>query len=431
MKRTLLIALLLGVAAPAYAAIGDYAEFIPDRDWSNAAASGEMCNGGLNECSRAYKWRWQEGLLMDWDTQAMLDWMGANPPGAGEKYKFTLDLCAVGYHDEEYLTGGIDINPAYPGDPLRLEVRTLNQGNGTNWAEGDGSAPGCAPGGGNLNWSPGTMAACNAYAQLSWAFLNFMPTPDIDNAVPWTAYDGTVFSSFQNSDQPAPGMFRNVNGVYDKDQSGSIDPDEQAAKENFYMLIPTDDPLFGDTSHLTAELQFDPDHPNDVYPVPAANDLLYNADNQGLILGKTEYWNSGTGQWEGGDTGYGTAEWGHNGTVVTRDKDNEGQWPRIIIEIVAESEPTPWPGDAQPDGKVDGGDYTIWADNYGTTDATPWSQGGWVVGNFTEDTNVDGGDYTVWADEYGYGTGGAAIPEPATLLVLAVGGAAALIRRRR
>ncbi len=94
-------------------------------------------------------------------------------------------------------------------------------------------------------------------------------------------------------------------------------------------------------------------------------------------------------------------------------------------------EPLPWAGDAQPDGKVDGGDYTIWADNYGTTDAPAWSDGGWTVGNFTEDANVDGGDYTVWADNYGYGTGGAAIPEPATMLVLAVGGAAALIRRRR
>ena len=97
MKRTLLIALLLGVAAPAYAAIGDYAEFIPDRDWSNAAASGETSNGGLNECARSYKWRWQECLLMDWDTQAMLDWMDTNPLAEGEKYKFTLDLSAVQY----------------------------------------------------------------------------------------------------------------------------------------------------------------------------------------------------------------------------------------------------------------------------------------------------------------------------------------------
>jgi hypothetical protein len=69
--------------------------------------------------------------------------------------------------------------------------------------------------------------------------------------------------------------------------------------------------------------------------------------------------------------------------------------------------PLPHPGDATEDGMVDGADYTIWADNYGKSDADPWSAGGWTVGNFTEDTNVDGADYTIWADEYGYGTGGA------------------------
>ncbi len=90
----------------------------------------------------------------------------------------------------------------------------------------------------------------------------------------------------------------------------------------------------------------------------------------------------------------------------------------------------PYPGDTQPDGKVDGGDYTVWADNYGKTDAPLWSAGGWTVGNFTEDANVDGGDYTVWADEYGYGTGAAAVPEPVTLALLAIG-AVAVFRRRK
>ncbi len=91
--------------------------------------------------------------------------------------------------------------------------------------------------------------------------------------------------------------------------------------------------------------------------------------------------------------------------------------------------PLPHPGDAGNDGKVDGGDYTVWADNYGTTDALPFSAGGWVVGNFNEDTNVDGGDYTIWCDNYGYGAGGAPVPEPACAAVLALGLCA--LRRRR
>ena len=84
--------------------------------------------------------------------------------------------------------------------------------------------------------------------------------------------------------------------------------------------------------------------------------------------------------------------------------------------------PDPVDGDANLDGAVDGGDYTLWADNYN-------QPGGWQQGDFTGDGFVDGGDYTLWADNYGYGTGSALIPEPATMLLLALG-ALALIRRR-
>jgi hypothetical protein len=219
-------------------------------------------------------------------------------------------------------------------------------------------------------------------------------------------------------------MFRNTNGVYDKNQNGSIDADELAAKEDFYLVIPTDDMNFSEGYHVQMELQYDPDHPNAWYPTPVVNDLLNNADNRGLIMGKTEYWNRDTQQWEGGDTGIGTAEWGHNGCFVSHDKDNAGQWPRIIIEIVALSLP-PHPGDANDDGAVDGADYTLWADNYNQCGK------GWGDGDFTGDGCVDGADYTIWADNYGWTSGGAAVPEPATLLLLAVGGAAAAIRRRR
>ena len=83
-------------------------------------------------------------------------------------------------------------------------------------------------------------------------------------------------------------------------------------------------------------------------------------------------------------------------------------------------------GDINYDGKVDGGDYTIWADNYGQSGV------GWSGGDLNGDGVVDGGDYTLWADNYGYGTGGeAAIPEPMTLALLGVGGVLCLARKRR
>jgi hypothetical protein len=78
------------------------------------------------------------------------------------------------------------------------------------------------------------------------------------------------------------------------------------------------------------------------------------------------------------------------------------------------------PGDANCDGVVSDADYTIWADNYGATGAT------WFMGDFTGNGIVNDADYTIWADNYG--TGSAAVPEPGSLLVVAVLG---LMRWRR
>ncbi len=83
------------------------------------------------------------------------------------------------------------------------------------------------------------------------------------------------------------------------------------------------------------------------------------------------------------------------------------------------------PGDANLDGRADGADYTLWADNFQTADKT------WFEGDFNGDGYVDGADYTLWSDNYTPAHGaGAAVPEPATVSVLALGGIA-VIRRRR
>ncbi len=84
--------------------------------------------------------------------------------------------------------------------------------------------------------------------------------------------------------------------------------------------------------------------------------------------------------------------------------------------------PSSPPGDANGDGCVDGGDYTLWADHYGECGV------GLPEGDFTGDGCVNGGDYTIWADNYG--TGCTAIPEPSSAVLVALG-VVALIRRRR
>jgi hypothetical protein len=84
------------------------------------------------------------------------------------------------------------------------------------------------------------------------------------------------------------------------------------------------------------------------------------------------------------------------------------------------------PGDANADGKIDGADLAIWQQNYDPLGLNA-ENASWATGDWNADRKVDGGDLALWQQNYDpLGTSGipqasAEVPEPTTLVLLALG----------
>ena len=100
-------------------------------------------------------------------------------------------------------------------------------------------------------------------------------------------------------------------------------------------------------------------------------------------------------------------------SMVGATLDMEGFSQAVLIDPNYIPDDRKVPGDMNVDGVVDGLDYVIWSNNYGTGTT-------WMEGNVNGDGITDGLDYVVWSNNYGQGSP-AMVPEPSCALLLALG----------
>ncbi len=116
---------------------------------------------------------------------------------------------------------------------------------------------------------------------------------------------------------------------------------------------------------------------------------------------------------------------------IIYEADIPGSLNQIDTYIVRPLQSTVPTADFNGNGTVDAADYTVWRDNFGSTNATN------ALGDADGDSDVDGADFLAWQQQFGTSAGATqsntgSVPEPSGLaLGLSATAIAAAARRRK
>ena len=241
--RTIL-AVLLSIGLAASAAVAQSQNFQVNRDQEVLGHPDEdLINRGAGWWIKIAK-VYQHQMILDFDTEAIRDWIAVTPLQGPEDY-FKAELF-------------LHVLDKWPAAGRSINIRTLNVG--VDWAQGDG------PNWNDYNWSEPAGGSIHGFAEAHWRW-NDNGTPgtgddfkelDPVRSIPWKREDGSAVTGLR---------------YLPYNYQSAVDFTASSADHGSFVGVVLDD----DTDPLNTNLMI--------------GDLLYNPKNRGLRAWSDEYGN--------------------------------------------------------------------------------------------------------------------------------------------